>query len=215
MSKFNNHYILYNIISSDIFILKSVEFSLCLGHYFCQKIIMKHKVFISYHHEKDYDYRFKFEELFSNQLDILNSYAVKPNEIGNVGTEEFRRIIREKHLKESTVTVVLIGESTWSRKHVDYEIYNTLKDTSNNSRSGLIGIILPSYTSYLSKTYNSRTIPKRLIQNIQNRYSSIHFWSENPLENQRWIHDAFLRRNKILPNNSMPIMKNNWKGNSW
>lgn len=72
MSKFNNHYILYYIISSDIFILKSVEFSLYLGHYFCQKIIMKHKVFISYHHEKDYDYRFKFEELFSNQLDILD-----------------------------------------------------------------------------------------------------------------------------------------------
>lgn len=109
----------------------------------------------------------------------------------------------------------MIGESTWSRKHVDYEIYNTLTDTSNNSRSGLIGIILPSYTSYLSKTYNSRTIPKRLIQNIQNRYSSIHFWSESPLENQKWIHDAFLRRNKILPKNSMPIMKNNWKGNSW
>ncbi|QTE23286.1 TIR domain-containing protein [Polaribacter cellanae] len=176
---------------------------------------MKHKVFISYHHEKDLLYRQRFEELFSNQFDILDSYAVKQNEIGNVGTEEFRRIIREKHLRESTVTIVLIGEATWSRKHVDYEIYNTLKVTSNNSRSGLLRIILPSYDSYQSRTYNSRTIPKRLSQNIQNRYTNIHFWSENPIDNQNWIHDAFLKRNKILPNNTMPIMKNNWKGNFW
>lgn len=176
---------------------------------------MKHKVFLSYHHEKDLSYREQFEELFSNQFDVIDSYTVKLNEIGNVGTSEFRRTIREKHLKESTVTIVLIGEETWRRKHIDYEIYNTLKSTQNNLRSGLIGVILPTYSKYNSKTYTQRTIPKRLHLNLQNNYANIYFWTENPTENQHWIHEAFLKRNKVIPDNSMPIMKNNWKGDSW
>ncbi|WP_209440993.1 TIR domain-containing protein [Paenibacillus maysiensis] len=34
--------------------------------------------------------------------------------------------MRTKHLKDSTVTFVLIGESTWSRRWVDWEIYSSL-----------------------------------------------------------------------------------------
>ena len=175
----------------------------------------KHKVFISYHHHKsDYKYR-KIIESFSEKYDIFDSLTVKIDEIGEVGTEEFRRQVREKHLRESTVTIVLIGRCTWSRKHVDYEIYNTLRETDNNLRSGLIGIILPNYPKRKGEKFNPRTIPKRLSQNLENKYANIHNWTDKPEELKKWIHDAFKKRKKINPNNTMPIMKNNWKGEGW
>lgn len=174
----------------------------------------KHKVFVSYHHENDHDYRLIFEK-FSEQWDIMDSYAVKPGEIGNIGTERVSQEIRENHLKNSTVTVVLIGRDTWRRKHVDSEIYDSLRDTSNSSRSGIIGIILPSYSGYNRKKFNPRTIPKRLAQNLANQYASIHFWSNDPTEIKKWVHEAYQKRNTILPNNSMPRLVNNQKGEEW
>jgi len=176
---------------------------------------MKHKIFISYHHELDIKYRKKFEKLFSEQYDVFDSYSVKEGEIGNVGTEEVRRKIRDKHLKESTVTIVLIGRDTWRRKHVDYEIHNTLRSTEASPRSGLIGIILPNYPKRKGENSNSRTIPKRLSQNLENKYANIHNWTDKPEELKKWIHEAFKKRKKINPNNTMPIMKNNWKGEGW
>lgn len=175
---------------------------------------MKHKIFISYYHKSDFKYREKFEKIFSNQFDIIISHSVKLNEIGNVGTEEFRKRIREKHLKESTVTIVLIGNDTWRRKHVDYEIHNTLRETNNNKRSGLIGIYIPTY-QYPKKNINLKTIPKRLYQNLETQYANIYSWSEDPKKIKKWIHEAFVKRNKIVPNNSMLIMKSNWKGDGW
>ncbi|MFD1988933.1 TIR domain-containing protein [Paenibacillus nicotianae] len=34
--------------------------------------------------------------------------------------------IRTKQLKDSVITIVLIGKDTWSRKWVDWEIYSSL-----------------------------------------------------------------------------------------
>lgn len=175
---------------------------------------MRHKVFISYHHENDFKYRKRYEKLFSERFDILDSRSVKPNEIVGVSTEEFRRLIREKHLRDSTVTVVLIGEDTWRRHHVDYEILYSLDRTDNSPRSGVLGIILPNYPTYPSNDFNLKTIPKRLAQNIENGYVNIHFWTGNAEQNQQWIHDAFKKR-KLTPNNSMKLMKSNWKGSEW
>lgn len=172
----------------------------------------KHKIFISYHHNFDFEYRKKFEKLFSNKFD---SYSVKENEIDNIGTEKFRQVIREKHLKESTVTIVLIGEHTWRRKHIDYEIYNTLRGTKNNSRSGLLGIILPIYKNdKTNEIYSPNTIPKRLYLNLKN-YASIYNWSNKSNDIEKWIHEAFLKRNNSNPINTMSLMKSNWKGDGW
>ncbi|QHI36433.1 hypothetical protein IMCC3317_17960 [Kordia antarctica] len=118
-------------------------------------------------------------------------------------------------MRESTVTAILIGEDTWRRHHVDYEIHNSLKQTQNNLRSGVLGIISPFYATYSKNSYDEKTIPKRLAQNISNSYVAIKFWHGNPEINQQWIHEAFQKRNKIIPMNSMPPMKRNWKGDKW
>ena len=38
----------------------------------------------------------------------------------NLPTERIRQKIRDEYLRDSTVTIVLIGSETWKRKHIDY-----------------------------------------------------------------------------------------------
>lgn len=170
----------------------------------------RHKVFVSYHHANDQEYRDLFEELFDYIHDIIVSKSVKMGDIGtNLKTETIRQKIRDEYLADSTVTVVLIGSKTWKRKHVDWEISSSIRDTKNSSRSGLIGIILPSYPRKDETKYNSKTIPPRLYDNIKREFASIHNWSDDPKVVQRWIHNAFLRKNKIEPDNSRDLFKDN------
>jgi hypothetical protein len=126
-------------------------------------------------------------------------------------TDSTRQKIRDEYIAGATVTVVLIGPETWKRKHVDWEISSSIKDTKNNSRCGLIGILLPTYTGYNStaNTYDQFTIPPRLFDNTKNGYAIIYLWNENPNSVQDWIHKAFERRTTIIPDNSFPMFSNN------
>lgn len=176
----------------------------------------RHNVFVSYHHDNDQGYRERFEDLFNYKHDIFVSKSVKIGDISEyLSTEAIRQKIRDEYLRDSTVTVVLIGSETWKRKHVDWEIAASLRDTKYNSRSGLLGIILPSYPRNNSTTYTPNTIPPRLYKNIQNDFAGIYNWSENPNEVEGWIDKAFKNRKIIIPDNSFPSFKNNRSGNQW
>lgn len=177
---------------------------------------MRHKVFVSYHHANDQDDRNKFENLFAGKHEIMISKSVQIGDIEpSLATEKIRQKVRDEYLRESTVTVVLIGTQTWQRKHVDWEIASSIRDTKLNPRSGLLGILLPSYPLSPENTYDPYTIPPRLYDNINCGFASLHKWSANPDNVQKWIHDAFLRRNKIIPVNSFPSFERNRSGNGW
>ena len=138
-------------------------------------MIQRHKVFISYHHANDQVYRDKFERLFVNTYDIMVSRSVQIGDIDtNLKTETIRQKIRDEYLSDSTVTVVLIGSETWKRKHVDWEISSSIRSTQLSSRSGLLGIILPTYPRVDRTKYNPHTIPPRLHDNIKCNFASIH-----------------------------------------
>ena len=93
--------------------------------------IPKHKVFLSFHHQDDY-YRQQFERQFSNEFDpVFVNRSVQDGDIDpNYKTDAIRREIRENYISDSSVTIVLIGQNTWQRKHVDWEIGYSLT-TSN------------------------------------------------------------------------------------
>ena len=169
-----------------------------------------HKVFISYHHENDQVYKEKFDKMMRGKI---VPWSVELGDIpDNIATDTIRRKIRDEYLRDSTVTVVLIGIYTWKRKHIDWEIGSSLRDTQYNPRSGLLGILLPSHRSYGDKSYESCFIPPRLYDNAVKdvNFASIYDWSDNPDSVQRWIHNAFLRRDKNPPpDNSRPQFKNN------
>lgn len=177
---------------------------------------MRHKVFVSYHHANDQYYKELFDNLFSNIYDIMVSKSVQIGDIdSNLPTERIRQKIRDEYLRDSTVTVVLIGSETWKRKHVDWEIGSSIRQTEYNSRSGLLGIILPSYPRSNLSSYNPYTIPPRLYDNIKCNFAKIYNWNDNPFVVQKWIHEAFDRRNKIISDNSFPSYINNKSGEKW
>jgi hypothetical protein len=69
-----------------------------------------------------------------------------------------RRRIREKYLSDSTVTIVLLGNCTWARKYIDWEISASLRNSPVNRRSGLLVYPLPSRN-------NSARLPDRVKDN--------------------------------------------------
>ena len=178
----------------------------------------RHKVFVSYHHDNDQGYRDLFEELFSDIHDIMESQSVQIGDIDpNLNVDAVRQQIRDEYLRDSTVTLVLVGAETWKRKHVDWEISASLRDTEFNPRSGLLGILLPTYPRPDGNPtkYSRYTIPPRLYDNIECDFAKIYNWSEDPDVVQQRIHEAFKRRNQVNPNNSRTLFANNRSGDRW
>lgn len=178
----------------------------------------KHKTFISYHHANDEFYKREFKKIFADIHDIIVPWDVEIGDIDpNLKTDTIRRKIRDEYLRDSTVTVVLIGSQTWQRKHVDWEIYSSLRDTTANPRSGLVGILLPTHPNFNSLNYNPHIIPPRLHDNLQNGFAKLYDWNANPAYVERWIHEAFMNRRspKVSPNLQRELYKNNRTGNQW
>ena len=176
----------------------------------------RHKVFVSYHHENDQGSRNRFERLFGDVYDIMDSRSVNIGAIPNgLPLDEISRRIRDNYLSDSTVTVVLIGKDTWRRKHVDWEIAATVRDTDANPRSGLLGILLPTYASCNGEDYDPYTIPPRLYYNVECGFADLYSWSESSDDVAGWVDRAYKRRSTIIPDNSSVRFAKNWKGPRW
>lgn len=176
-----------------------------------------HKVFVSSRYSpEDEIYKKKFEELFNDKTQIIISKAVQEGDIDpNLPTETVRQKIRDEYLRDSTVTVVLIGKETWQRKHIDWEISSSIRDTRLNPRSGLLGIFLPTYPLTVDNKYNRYTIPPRLYYNKECGFAELYNWSTDPKAVQNRIHEAFERRNKVNPDNKYPLFAKNRSGSQW
>lgn len=105
---------------------------------------MKHKVFISYHHSNDQLYKdLLVQQNMINEIFI--DVSVDSGEISDsLSDEEIRIKIRDEYLRDSSVTILLVGKETKYRKHVDWEIYSSMYDGKNNKKSGILVINLPS-----------------------------------------------------------------------
>ena len=102
-----------------------------------------HKVFISHHHENDQEFKENLVD-FGKRHAIFVDRSVDTGDIPDDWTDErIRRVIRDQYLRDSTVTIVLVGQQTRRRKHVDWEIYSSMYDGSVNKRSGIVVINLP------------------------------------------------------------------------
>jgi len=80
--------------------------------------LLKRRVFISYYHQ-DEIYRDLFEEQFGH---LFYNHSVKFGDIDNdLSTDYIKRLIREDHISNASVVVVLVGPKTFCRKHIDWE----------------------------------------------------------------------------------------------
>lgn len=178
----------------------------------------RHKVFISYFHEDDQDYKDRLvKALDSKAVDM----SVSPGDIHDerLSLDEIRRRIRDNHIADATVTIVLIGPRTWQRKHVDWEISASVIDRQNNQRCGLLGILLPTHPDYSKspKARNPRLIPPRLARNIggDNPFAVVYDWPKNGLSKKVLpkIHAAYLRRKKTpWPDDGLDLFGDNRRG---
>ena len=103
----------------------------------------KHKVFISYHHANDQDYKEALLEL-NDTYDLFMDASVDTGDIDDdLDDQSIREVIRDEYLQDSTVTILLVGTGTKKRKHVDWEIYSSMYDGKVNKKSGVLVINLP------------------------------------------------------------------------
>lgn len=174
----------------------------------------RHRVFISYYHDEDQRYKDRFVGMMGDRI------IDRSVDIGNIvdtglPLDEIRRRIRDDFIRDATVTIVLIGPRTWQRKHVDWEIHASLRDTDYNRRCGLLGILLPEHLNFQERTYNPRLIPPRLAFNCQgdDPYSGVRDWTRNTADIQSWIHQAFQRRKRQPdPDTSLALFRYNRTG---
>jgi len=99
------------------------------------------KIFISYFHAGDQ----KYKNQLSNFIERHNIAIDRSVDIGEIDedleTETIYRKIREEHLADVDVTIVLVSNHTKCRKHIDREIASSMRITgSAQKRSGILVI---------------------------------------------------------------------------
>ena len=103
-----------------------------------------HNVFISYHHKNDQVYKDALIRM-GGSFGVFHDKSVDTGEIPEYLTDQsIREKIRDEYLRDSTVTILLVGVETRQRKHVDWELYSSMFDGIQNKKSGILAINLPS-----------------------------------------------------------------------
>lgn len=106
-----------------------------------------HKVFISYHHENDQYYKERLVDM-GERWGLFVDRSVHPGDIPkHWDAQKIRQKIRDDNLRDTSVTILLCGEQTRHRKHIDWELASSMIDGEVNKRSGILVITLPSIFS--------------------------------------------------------------------
>lgn len=128
------------------------------------KSYTRHKTFISYHHA-DEDEVAAFIDHFDNDHDVLISRGIGASMAGDVidsdNADYIKQRIRTLYLRDSSVTLVMVGAETWGRRFVDWEIAASLRNTATSSRNGLLAITLPSIANDASRQLPARVDDNR------------------------------------------------------
>lgn len=173
------------------------------------KLLTKRKTFVSYYHQDDQEYRETFEKKFE---DIIVSKSVEKDDINSDNSDEYiKQLIQKEYLSDTTVLVVLIGPNTKNRKHVDWEIAGALNLKVGDTYSGLLGILLPSHPDYGTGKINHANLPKRFAANLESGYAILKDWTNDRLQMQNHIEEAFAKRaeSQKIVNKAIPQMERN------
>ena len=100
---------------------------------------IRHKVFASYHHD-DQDEVDTFIRTFDEERDVFITRGLgvemDPTIIDSDNTAYVMQRIRALYLRDSTVTIVLMGKCTWARRFVDWEIQASLRHGERSRPTG-------------------------------------------------------------------------------
>lgn len=120
---------------------------------------IRRKCFISYHHADQ-----AYVDHFVNTFDIAHNIFIArqlgqmPDDIiESNDTDYVMRRIREDYIKDSTVTIVMCGKCTWTRRYVDWELQASLRSGETVTPNGLLAIKLPTFSK----------LPERFAKNLE------------------------------------------------
>ena len=123
---------------------------------------MGHKCFLSYKKEDNY-YKKELVKLFKEE-DIIDKTLDRV--IDSQNGDYIMQVIRDDYLKDSTVTICLIGAHSSENEGYDYlgrhknyfiirELQASLYNGKNNTRNGILGVVTPEmYDSIYKGSYS-------------------------------------------------------------
>lgn len=184
---------------------------------------VRRKIFISYH-KADSEEVNLFLRTFAIPSGTFLARGIGSGMAGDIvnstNTEYVMSRIRALYLGDSTVTIVMLGNCTWSRRYVDWELQSSLRSGETVTPNGVLGVKLPSY--------NSGPYPDRLNSNLLSEghkragktdcYARAIAWPSSADELRNSIEDAFRARTQRahLINNPRERFQNNRDcGHSW
>lgn len=155
-------------------------------------ILTKRKTFISYYHNDDQSYKNELRNLAS---DLIVSKSVEDGDINtDVSTDYIKQLIQQGFLSDTTVLIILIGNKTKCRKHVDWEISGALNQKVGDNYAGLLGLILPNHPDFGTKKATYDLMPARLADNFKSNYAVIRDYTTDRVILQKYIEEAFKNR---------------------
>jgi len=162
-------------------------------------VLTRRKCFISYHHADEIEVQ-KFIGTFDHYHDRFISRGIgasMPGDIINSDNNEYiMSRIRQAYLGDSTVTIVMIGNCTWARRYVDWELQASLRSGEKTTPNGLLGIKLPSFISgqYPQRLNANLLPPTRTVFTPNDCYARVINYPRTEAELVEGIEDAFKAR---------------------
>lgn len=196
-----------------------------------------HKVFISFHHANDQVYKDGLVR-WGKENNVFIDGSVDLGEIlDDWDDQKIREYIRDEHLRDTTVTILLCGTETKNRKHIDWELYSSMIDGKIDKKSGMIVILLPSVKSqYFTCAHDNEKkfypetdawiniteraefqrrypyMPERIIDNLLSKtaYISVINWGDINVERLKlMIDNAYKYRSTCKYDLSRPMKRRN------
>jgi hypothetical protein len=152
-------------------------------------VAIRHKCFLS-HHGDDRDQLQDFIDEFDEGQDafITRSITMPEDIIDSDDPDYVMRKIRERFLKDSTVTIVMIGECTWARKFVDWEVQASLRRRAEGPPpNGLFAILL-------DRSKERGRLPDRVKLNRDSAYAKFCSYPSSAYQLSQWIDEAYYAR---------------------
>jgi hypothetical protein len=155
---------------------------------------VKRNVFVSYYHgdQSEVD---DFIGQYCTLERIFTPYMLSArqryggNTIQSSNPNYVMQQIRSRHVSPTTVTMLLLGACTHSRRYIDWETKASLQQggLGGERPNGVIAIGLPSVGGHCH-------LPERLSKNVDSGYAKTYIYPRSGNELRSWIEEAFQSR---------------------
>jgi len=175
--------------------------------------VQRRKVFISFHQgDRPEVEQFIHRWTVREQVFIPKVIGVTSGDdfIDSSNADYVMGRIRDQYLGDSTVTILLVGRCSHSRRYIDWELKSSLRQGAVYTPNGLLGILLPS-------SGQSAHLPERFAANWRQDesgcYARYRFAPQSASDLRSWIEDAHAARTSraTLIQNSADMMRYNGK----